>query len=143
MIKELPDDILWYLSDFLNVSDTLKIDNCFVDYYNPYVKKIQKWYRKYKEKRDLRYSILKNEFQIRNEKMYTAFYSNIFFCLYNLKKNRKKFEEYHYFCILKYFYKDEDFTEISELYNYTLNNYSYTNLKIFLRKLKINCILRL
>ena len=140
MLNNLPDDLLWYLASFLNVSDTLKIDHSFTIYYTPFVLKIQKWFRKYKERRDLRYSILINEFQIRNEKMYTAFYANIFFNLYNIKKLRKTLKEYHFFSMLKYFCSDED---IFNNYDYTLQNMTYSNCKIFLKKLPMKLVLRI
>jgi len=140
MLNNLPDDLLWYLASFLNVSDTLKIDHSFVIYYTPYVQRIQKWFRKYKESRDTRYSILRNEFQIRNEKMYTAFYANIFFNLYNMKKLRKTLKEYHFFSKLKYFCRDE---YIFNNYDYTLQNMSYSNCKIFIKKLPMELVLRI
>ena len=143
MLNNLPDDLLWHLSSFLNVSDTLKIDYSFTIYYTPYAKKIQKWYCKYKERRDFRYSILKNEFQIRNEKMYTAFYANIFFNLYDMKKLIKNLKQYHFFAKLEYYTRYTQNEDIFDNYDYILQNTTYSNCKIFLKKLPMELILRI
>ena len=143
MLNSLPDDLLWHVSSFLNVSDSLKIDKSFIIHYTLYTIKIQKWFRKYKEKKDLRYCILKHEFQIRNEKMYTAFYANIFFNLYNMKKLRKFLKEYYFLSLLKYFCKDIQNEDILHIYDDTLENMSYSNCKKFLKKLPMKLLLRI
>jgi hypothetical protein len=143
MLNSLPDDLLWHVSSFLNVSDSLKIDKSFNIYYTPYAIKIQKWYRKCKEKRDLRYSILKNEFQIRNKKMYTAFYANIFFNLYNMKKLIKFLKEYYFLSLLKYFCRDIQNEDILHIYDNTLENMTYSNCKKFLKILPMKLLLRI
>ena len=143
MLNNLPDDLLWYLASFLNVSDTLKIDHSFTIYYTSYAIKIQNWFRKYKESRDLRYLILRNEFQIRNEKMYTAYYANIFFNLYNMIKLKKTLKQYHFFARLKYFYRDTQNEDIFNNYDYILQNMTYSNCKIFLKKLPMELLLRI
>jgi hypothetical protein len=146
MLYHLPDDILFVISSYLNIIDTLKIDNCFTFYYTPYIIKIQKWYFKYKKRRDIRYVTLKEQFHIRNEKMYTAFYANIFFSLYNLNKLKKRLKEYHFYCLLEYYYryieKSEEKLIIFNLYEYTVKNISYSNLKNFLKKLPMKLLLK-
>jgi len=152
MLSNLPDDILFEISSYLNIIDTLKVmtflkmDNCFNLYYTPYIIKIQKWYFKYKKRRDIRYLTLKQEFQIRNEKMYTSFYANIFFSLYNLNKLKKRLKEYHFYCLLEYYLRDIEKSEekliIFNLYEYTIKNMSYSNLKKFLKKLPMKLLLR-
>jgi hypothetical protein len=62
MINKLPDDILWHISNFLSVRDSLKLDSSFSEYYNPYAVKIQRWYRKYKKMRDTKYVFLDEEY---------------------------------------------------------------------------------
>jgi hypothetical protein len=150
MLNLLSYDLLWYISDFLNIEDTLKIssinpkDNLFIIYYTPYVNKIKKWYTKYKNKRNIRYLTLLNQFQNFNKKMYNAYFSNIFFNLYNLKKLKKFLKEYHFYSLLKYFFKNSsNETEILELYQLTINNMTYSNLKKFLKKLPVKLLLRM
>jgi hypothetical protein len=79
MLEKLPDDILFHVSTFLNVIDTLNMEiNSFVVEYSQSTKIIQKWYRKHKILRDTRYTVLLNEFSKRNERLYKAYYANIF-----------------------------------------------------------------
>jgi hypothetical protein len=154
MLNHLPHDILFEISSYLNIIDTLKfitsVDNYFIIYYTSYVIKIQKWYFKYKKRRDVRYLLLKEQFQIRNQKIYSAYYLNIFFSLYYLNKLKKNLKEYYFYSLLKYHYNDienEDIDEdekknIFELYKYTMKNMNYSNLKIFLKKLPMKLLLR-
>ena len=49
MLEKLPDDILFHLSTFLDVIDTLNMEiNYFVVEYSQSTKIIQKWYRKHR-----------------------------------------------------------------------------------------------
>lgn len=146
MLSNLPDDILFEISSYLNIIDTLKVmtflkmDNCFILYYTPYIIKIQKWYFKYKKRRDIRYLTLKQEFQIRNEKMYTSFYANIFFSLYNLNKLKKRLKEYHFYCLLEYYCSDDK--DILHMHENIIENMTYSNCKKFLKKLPMKLLLR-
>ena len=141
MLHHLPDDILFVISSYLNIIDTLKIDNCFNLYYTPYIIKIQKWYFKYKKRRDIRYLTLKEEFQIRNEKMYNAFYANIFFNLYNMKKLRKTLKGYHFYSKLDYYCSDDE--DILHIHENIIENMTYLNCKKFLKKLPMKLLLHI
>lgn len=144
MLNKLPEDIFLEISTYLNLIDKLSMGNYFSNYYNPFVTKIQKWYRKYKIKRDVRYLTLYNQFQIRNKKMYTSNYVNIFFSLYNISRLRKKMKEYHFYCTMDYFYRNDiSKNNIFDLYYYTLTYPTYTNLKKFLKEIKMELKLRL
>jgi len=156
MLDHLHDDILFEISSYLNIIDTLKfirslkIDNYFILYYTQYIIKIQKWYFKYKKRRNIRYVTLKEQFQIRNEKIYSAYYLNIFFSLYYLNKLKKNLKEYYFYSLLKYHYNDIEKVDrdgdekkyIFELYEYTIENMSYSNCKKFLKKLPMKLLLR-
>jgi len=144
MLQNLPDDLLFHISSFLDVIDTLNMEiKSFVVEYSQSAKIIQKWYRKYKKLRDIRYAVLLNEFSKRNEKLYKAYYANIFFSLYNQRKVRKLLKEYHFYCRLEYFYRDSTEKIIFEDYDNTLKNLTYTTIKSFLKKLPVYLILRL
>ena len=145
MINKLPDDILWEITKFLRIQDYLNVEwFAYVrEYYTPSVITIQRWYRKYKKRRDNRYRILFNEFQKRNEKMYDTFYANIFFSLYNLRKLRKRLNEYHFYSIMEYYLRESpNLIDLNLKYKYTLKNPTYTNLKKFLKNLPPRLILR-
>jgi len=142
-MNRLPYDILFEISSYLNIIDTFKIniDNYFTLYYTPYIIKIQKWYFKYKKKRDIRYLILKEQFQIRNEKMYNAFYANIFFNLYNMKKLKKTLKGYHFYSNLDYYCSDDE--DILHMHENIIENMNYSNCKKFLKKLPMKLLLRI
>lgn len=145
MIDRLPDDILWEITRFLSIQDYLDVGffSDFRVYYTPSVITIQKWYRRYKKRRDNRYEVLFNEFQKRNEKMYDTFYANIFFSLYNLRKLRKRLNEYHFYSIMEYYLRESpNLIDLNFKYKYTLENPTYTNLKKFLKELPPRLILR-
>lgn len=75
--------------------------------------------------------------------MLECYYGNVFFSLYNIKKLRKRLNEYHFYCILDYYFRDTQEQEsIVCLYHKTLVNPTYTILKFFLKKLPIKVILR-
>lgn len=144
MLEKLPDDILFHVSTFLDVIDTLNMEiNSFVVEYSQSTKIIQKWYRKHKKLRDTRYTVLLNEFSKRNERLYKAYYANIFFTLYNQRRVRKLLKEYHFYAVLKYYFQNDIDTKIFEDYDYTLKNLTYTTIKSFLKKLPVRLILRL
>lgn len=145
MINKLPEDILWEITKFLRVQDYLNAEWFLYIrvYYTPSAITIQRWYRKYKKSRDNRYRILYNEFQKRNEKMYDTFYANIFFSLYDLRKLRKRLNEYHFYSIMEYYLRESpNFIDLNLKYKYTLEKPTYTNLKKFLKELPPRLILR-
>ena len=145
MIDKLSEDILWEITKFLNIQDYLNIEcfSYFRVYYTPSMIIIQRWYRKYKKRRNSRYEVLFNEFQKRNEKMYDSFYANIFFSLYNLRKLRKTLNEYHFYSIMQYYLKGSPkLNDLNLKYKYTLENPTYTNLKKFLSELPTILIVR-
>ena len=137
------EDIFYEICSYLSLEDELKINHELRQSLEPHVIKIQIWYRKYKNKRDIRYTTLYNEFQKRNLKMLESYYGNIFFSLYNIRKLRKNLNEYHFYCILDYYYRGTpELESIVCLYHKTLSNPTYTNLKLFLKKLPIKVIFR-
>lgn len=137
------EDIFYEICSYLSLEDQLKINNKLRQSLEPHAMKIQLWYHKYKGKRDIRYLTLFNEFQKRNEKMLDCYYGNVFFSLYNIKKLRERLNEYHFYCILDYYYRDsQELESIVCLYHKTLVNLTYTILKFFLKKLPIKVILR-
>lgn len=138
------EDIFYEICSYLSLEEELKINHELRQSLEPHVRKIQLWYRKYKEKRYIRYTTLYNEFQKRNPKMLECYYGNVFFSLYNIKKLRKSLNEYHFYCILDYYYRDysQELESILCLYHKTLVKPTYTNLKFFLKKLPIKVILR-
>lgn len=143
-ISTLPEDLLLFeIGSYLSLEDELKINYKLRETIEPTIRKIQLWYKKYKRKRDIRYSTLYKEFQKRNEKMLECYYANVFFSLYNIRKLRKTLNEYYFLSLINYFYRSSDEREsILCLYNKTLENPTYTNLKIFLKRLPVKLILR-
>lgn len=142
-IDTLHEDLLFEIGSYLSIEDELKINYKLRETIEPSVRKIQLWYNKYNRKRDIRYFTLYNEFQKRNEKMLECYYANIFFSLYNIRKLRKTLNEYYFFSLIDYFYRSSDQREsILCLYNKTLEKPTYTNLKIFLKRLPVKLILK-
>ena len=142
-IDTLHEDLLFEIGSYLSIEDELKINYKLRETIEPSVRKIQLWYNKYNRKRDIRYFTLYNEFQKRNEKMLDSYYANIFFSLYNIRKLRKTLNEYYFFSLIDYFYRSSDQREsILCLYNKTLEKPTYTNLKIFLKRLPVKLILK-
>jgi hypothetical protein len=138
-IDTLPEDLLFEIGSYLSLEDELKINYKLRDT----IRKIQLWYKKYKRKRDIRYSTLYKEFQKRNEKILECYYANVFFSLYNIRKLRKTLNEYYFLSLINYFYRSSEQREsILCLYNKTLEKPTYTNLKIFLKRLPVKLILR-
>ena len=138
-IDTLPEDLLFEIGSYLSLEDELKINYKLRDT----IRKIQLWYKKYKRKRDIRYSTLYKEFQKRNEKILECYYANVFFSLYNIRKLRKTLNEYYFLSLINYFYRSSEQREsILCLYNKTLEKPTYSNLKIFLKRLPVKLILR-
>jgi hypothetical protein len=74
--------------------------------------------------------------------MLECYYANVFFSLYNIKKLRKTLNEYYFLSLINYFYRSSEQREsILCLYNKTLEKPTYTNLKIFLKRLPVKLIL--
>jgi hypothetical protein len=150
VITNLPEDLQYNITTFLNIIDTItfyKSLNCkfLLDVYYISAIKIQQWYKKYKSTRYIRYETLKAEYQKSNEKMYTTRYLEIFFVSYNVKQLIKRLREYHFYARMDYYYRCdetekeryEEKSNIFKLYKYTLDNLSYSNLKIFLKQITI------
>ena len=120
MLSRLPEDLLIEISEYLNIIDILHLDkllklNYFYNLYTPNANIIQRWYRKYKKIRYTRYMIYYNEYQARNEYIYKTRYAQMFFSLYDIPKLKKKMKEYHFYCILDYFYRNENNSDIFDL----------------------------
>lgn len=148
MIYNLPEDLLIEITKYLNIIDILHLDNSlklnyFYNLYTHNTKIIQTWYRKYKKIRYTRYMIYYNEYQARNKYMYTTRYAQMFFSLYDIRKLTRRIKEYHFLCILEYFYRNETNKDIYDLYELVITHPTYYNLKIFLREVKIEILLRL
>jgi hypothetical protein len=140
MIDKLSDDLVWYLSHFLPVSDSLKLGKPITDYYNPKALIIQRWYRKYKKIRELRYKILKNEFQL-NKKIYNCFYLNIRFILYDLSKLKIKMNEYLSESYLNFYLKNNtNKDEIKNIFFKTREEFTYNNIKYYLKMLPVKML---
>ena len=77
--------------------------------------------------------------------MYTTRYLEIFFVSYKIKQLIKRLKEYHFYARMDYYYRCdetekeryEERTNIFKLYRYTVENLSYSNLKIFLKRITI------
>jgi hypothetical protein len=147
-IQNLYDDLQYNITTFLNIVDTINLYNALdfqylLNKYHSFAKRIQQWYKKYKKIRYTRYMIYYNEYQARNEHIYKTRYAQMFFSLYNIPKLMKKMKEYHFYCILDYFYRDEHNSDIFDLYEHTVTHPTYYNLKKFLRIIKVEVLLRL
>lgn len=149
-IYNLPEDLQYNVTTFLNIVDTITLYESlnFHDLLNHYYSsaiKIQQWYKKYKILRYVRYGTLKAEYQKSNEKMYTTRYLEIFFVSYDIEQLIKRLREYHFYARMDYYYRCDEIekerykerTNIFKLYRYTLDNLSYSNLKIFLKQITI------
>jgi hypothetical protein len=149
-LQNISDDLQYNITIYLNIVDTITLYESLdfyslLNYYHSFAKRIQQWYRKYKKSRDIRYQILLAEYQKRNNKMCSTKYLEIFFVSYNVKRLIKRLREYHFYARMDYFYRcDESEKEgyiqrnnILKLYRYTLENHSYSNLKIFLKEIII------
>lgn len=149
-IYNLPEDLQYNVTTFLNIVDTITLYESLnfhdlLNYYYSSAIKIQQWYKKYKTQRYIRYETLKAEYQKCNKKMYTTKYLEVFFVSYNIKQLIKQLREYHFYARMDYYYRcDETEKEryeerinIFKLYRNTLDNLSYSNLKIFLKQITI------
>lgn len=151
MLSQLPEDLLFEISNYLDMKDRIMLDNSFkiepslLSLYLPSVYKIQSWYKKYKKARDIRYKVIYDEYQLRNKLLYDAYYAQIFFGLYNIRKVRERIKEYHFYLLIDYYYRSDpdEKDRIISLLSITLENPSYSNLKQFARELKIELIMRL
>lgn len=148
MISNLPEDLVIEITKYLNIIDILHFDNSlklnyFCNLYTPNTNIIQKWYRKYKKIRNTRYMIYYNEYQARNEYIYKTRYAQMFFSLYDISKLKKKMNEYHFYSILDYYYRNENNSDIFDLYEHTITHPTYYNLKKFLRIIKVEVLRRL
>ena len=149
-ISNLPEDLQYNIITFLNIVDTITLYDSLdfhylLNHYHSSAIKIKQWYKKYKNARYIRYETLKAEYQKRNEKMYTTRYLEIFFVSYKIKQLIKRLKEYHFYARMDYYYRCdetdkeryEERTNIFKLYRYTVENLSYSNLKIFLKRITI------
>lgn len=148
MLAKLPEDLLFEISNYLDIIDTITFEKSLriqPSFFLPYVEKIQKWYKKYKKARDIRYKVIYDEYQLRNKLLYDAYYAQIFFGLYNIRKVRERIKEYHFYLLIDYYYRTDpdEKDRIISLLSITLENPSYSNLKQFARELKIELIMRL
>ena len=148
MLSQLPEDLLFEISNYLDIIDTITFEKSLriqPSFFLPYALKIQSWYKKYKEARDVRYKVIYDEYQLRNKLLYDAYYAQIFFGLYNIRKLRKRIKEYHFYLLIDYYYRSDpdEMDRIISLLSITLENPSYSNLKQFARELKIELIMRL
>jgi hypothetical protein len=76
--------------------------------------------------------------------MLTTRYAEINFLLYDIRKLRVKISKYHFYAIIKYYYRYEpDKEEVIINYYYTINRPTYSNLKKFLRDVKLIVLHRL
>jgi len=155
-ISNLPEDLQYNITTFLNIVDTITLYDSLdfhyvLNHYHSSAIMIQQWYKKYKNARYIRYETLKAEYQKRNEKMYTTRYLEIFFVSYKIKQLIKRLKEYHFYARMDYYYRCdetekeryEERTNIFKLYRYTLENLSYSNLKIFLKRITISLLHKL
>ena len=148
MLSQLPEDLLFEISNYLDIIDTITFEKTLQiqpSFFLPHVEKIQKWYKKYKKARDVRYKVIYDEYQLRNKLLYRAYYAQIFFGLYNIRKVRKRINEYHFYLLIDYYCRSDpdEKDRIISLLSITLENPSYSNLKQFTRELKIELIRRL
>lgn len=155
-ISNLPEDLQYNITTFLSIVDTITLYDTLgfhyiLNHYHSSARKIQQWYKKYKNLRFIRYETLKAEYQKRNEKMYTTRYIEIFFVSYKIKQLVKRLKEYHFYARMDYYYRCDEYeqeryierTNIFKLYRYTLENLSYSNLKIFLKRITISLLHKL
>lgn len=148
MLSNLPEELLFEISKYLDIIDTITLEDSLKiepSLFLPYAFNIQRWYRKYKKARDVRYKVIYDEYQFRNKLLYRAYYAQIFFGLYNIRKLRKRIKEYHFYLLIDYYYRSDpdEMDRIITLHSITLENPSYSNLKKFVRELKIELIMRL
>jgi len=149
-ISNLPEDLQYNITTFLSIVDTIILYDALgfhylLNHYHSSAIMIQQWYKKYKNARYIRYETLKAEYQKSNEKMYTTRYLEIFFVSYKIKQLIKRLKEYHFYARMDYYYRCdetekeryEERTNIFKLYRYTVKNLSYSNLKIFLKRITI------
>jgi len=142
-ISNLPEDLQYNIITFLNIVDTITLYDALgfhylLNHYHSSAIKIQQWYKKYKNARYIRYETLKAEYQKRND-------LEIFFVSYKIKQLIKRLKEYHFYARMDYYYRCdetekeryEERTNIFKLYRYTVKNLSYSNLKIFLKRITI------
>jgi len=131
----LPDDLHYNITTYFNIVDTITLYESLnlqilINHYHSFAKRIQKWYKKYKKTRDIRYQILLAEYQKRNNKMYSTKYLEVFFVSYDVKRLKKRLNEYHFYARMDYFYRCDESekerylqrTNIFKLYRYTLEH---------------------
>lgn len=148
MLSNLPEDCLFEIGKYLSIKDTLRLESsfkleCFSELYNPYARTIQKWYKKYRKARCIRYEIYVNEYRIHNEYMHTTRYAEMYFLFHDVKKLIAKLRTYYFYSLLKYYYRYEsDKEEMINNYEYTVKYPSYSKLKNFLRVINIKLLHR-
>ncbi len=148
MISKLPEDCLFEIYKYLNITETLILERSlkleyFKDLYSPYARTIQRWYKKYRKARCIRYEIYVNEYRIHNEYIHTTRYAEMYFLFHDARKLLAKLRTYYFYSLLKYYYRDdEDKEQMINHYEYTIKYPSYSNLKNFLRVININLLHR-
>lgn len=137
-LNNLPQDLLFEIGRYVNVRDCLKISPYFSIFYNPFAKRIQIWYKKYKKIRDTRHKILREEYEVNKEIVNTTFYIHKHLTLYNLRKYDEMLNQMY--GLILYFVDTQPTNENRKKHlnflKYTLENKSYTNYKKFFTRVK-------